>query len=341
MKHRKEIITTAGTLACAIGIGFFMQNGQAPVAASVEHSAVALADANAAVLDLEEIVLTSAELSDSAVTARPEEAVTLATAQEITAPDGGDTSAMAPRTILEQSAGSLKAQDASQTTCEVSAHARPVAAAMVNVALSAPCLPDERVTVQHSGLLFTQITDAVGMFEITVPALSREAVFVVAFTNGEGAVVQTTVEEIDNFDRVALQWKGETGFQLHAREFGADYNSNGHIWSANPRDMTYGVTGKGGYLSVMGDATVPDGLLAEVYTFPPLTAQRYGDVVLTVETEVGTGNCGLEIEAKTLQTGGGNDITTRNLTVSVPACDAVGSFLVLNNLFEDLKVASR
>ena len=31
---------------------------------------------------------------------------------------------------------------------------------------------------------------------------------------------------------------------------------------------------------------------------------------------------------------------TQDLTLAVPGCDAVGSFLVLNNLVTDLKVAS-
>jgi hypothetical protein len=63
-------------------------------------------------------------------------------------------------------------------------------------------------------------------------------------------------------------------------------------------------------------------------------------VFLSVEAEVAKNNCGLEIEAQTLQTKSGNDITSRSLTVSVPDCDAAGNFLVLNNLFENLKVAS-
>jgi hypothetical protein len=162
-----------------------------------------------------------------------------------------------------------------------------------------------------------------------------------AFTNGEGAVAQTVVEELVDFDRVALQWKGSTGFALHALEFGADYGTAGHVWAGASRDMTYAVTGQGGYLSQLGDQAVPDGLLAEVYTFPTGSSMTSGIVDLSVETEVAGNNCGLEIEARSLQTMGGNDIISRDLTLSVPNCDAEGNFLVLNNLLEDLKVASR
>jgi hypothetical protein len=60
---------------------------------------------------------------------------------------------------------------------------------------------------------------------------------------------------------------------------------------------------------------------------------------LSVEAEVSELNCGQEIEAQSLQVGSDGKLKTRNLTLAVPDCDAIGNFLVLNNLLEDLKVA--
>lgn len=340
MKYRKEIATAAGTLACAIGIGFFMQQGASTP--SPEYQGAALTNADAAVLDVEEIILTSAEFADKLVSPQAEEMVTLTAAQEIVAPKAEPIPLVQTAAVAEIPNSDMPAAPEAQMeqTCEITAAARTVAAAMVKLSLSAPCLPQERVTVHHEGMLFNQATDDAGTFEITIPAMAVDATFVIAFTNGEGAVAQTTVEELGEFDRAAVQWKGDAGFQLHAREFGADYGSEGHVWSGAVRDMTYAVTGQGGFISSLGDPDVPDGLLAEVYTFPANAAQNEGDVALSVEVVVGRNNCGLEIEAKTLQTFSGKDITSRNLTLSVPDCDAAGNFLVLNNLFEDLKVAS-
>lgn len=343
MKYRKEALTTAGTLVCAIGIGFFMQQGGSTP--SPEYQSVALTNADASVLDVEEIILTSAELADGLIAPKAEEVETISTSQAIIAPkaDALPVVLAAARADVFQAQGAenRSAPDGQAVTaCEVTAIARPVAAAMVNLILSAPCLPKERATVHHAGLVFSQSTDDAGAFDIIVPAMATDATFVVAFTSGEGAVVQTTVDELGDFDRVALQWKGDTGFELHARESGADYGSEGHVWSGAMRDMTYAVTGQGGYLSRLGDPDVPDGSLADVYTFPVEIVQKGGDVLLSVEAEVGSNNCGLEIEAQTLQAFSGKDITSRNLTLSVPGCDAAGNFLVLNNLFEDLKVAS-
>lgn len=344
MRNRKALITTAGTLASAVGIGFFMQaSGSVPPA---DYNGATLANAEASVLDVEEIILTSADIVDEAMTPKAEETATLAVVQDTVTPyvPSAPSAPVAKPVSFEED--TLTAPPAAEfeavpePACEITANARTVAAAMVNLTVSASCLPNERVTVHHSGMLFTQITDASGAFDITIPALAEEAVFVVAFTDGEGAVAQTTVEELADFDRVALQWRGDAGFELHAREFGADYESDGHVWSGATRDMTYAVTGQGGFISRLGASDVPDGLLAEVYTFPAKATQNGGDVALSVEAEVGRNNCGSEIEAQTLQTFSGKDITSRDLTLSVPDCDAAGNFLVLNNLFEDLRVAT-
>ena len=50
-------------------------------------------------------------------------------------------------------------------------------------------------------------------------------------------------------------------------------------------------------------------------------------------------NCGQEIEAQSIELLGDATLRTRDLSVAVPDCDAVGSFLVLNNLLQDMKVA--
>jgi hypothetical protein len=79
--------------------------------------------------------------------------------------------------------------------------------------------------------------------------------------------------------------------------------------------------------------------MAEVYTFPTAMGAQTGTIDLSVEAEVTVMNCGLEIEAQSLELQGGS-VKTQDLTLAVPECDAKGSFLVLNNLVQDLTVAS-
>ncbi len=334
MAYIKEIITAVGALGCALGIGFIMQNSETAAerygAASdpVQHEHdVQSSDAETSFLDVRNIELTSAAfdlepaLSDIALP-KTDRDVILAVASEIQPPELG------------------QAPQLNTLGCEVVAKARPMAAAMVNLTLDAPCLPNERLTVHHNGMIFTQTTSSAGSLDINVPALSDTAVFVVAFGNGEGAVAQAIVEDLADFNRVVLQWKGDAGFQIHALEFGANYDSIGHIWSGKPRDIASAITGEGGFISMNGDLSAQAPLVAEVYTFPADSVARDGGVALSVEAEINQSNCGQEIEARSLELVANKGIRTRDLTLSVPDCDAVGSFMVLNNLLTDLKVAS-
>ena len=50
-------------------------------------------------------------------------------------------------------------------------------------------------------------------------------------------------------------------------------------------------------------------------------------------------NCGLRIEAQTLEVSRAGKMKVQDLSLPIPGCDAVGDFLVLQNLIQDLKVA--
>lgn len=336
MGRTTQILTVAGTLGCAAAIGFAMQNtdrakrlyGEAsagtltvPEVSAERIEASRKLMKSDALLKVEGITLTSGELD---------------LALNMPETDADIITAAAPEPMPEPSVPlATPLQD-----CQITADARPTAAAMVHLTMAAPCFANERVTVHHNGMIFTEVTDADGELDLSVPALVREAVFVIAFSNAEGAVAQTIVEDLEDFDRIVLQWKGSTGFQIHAREFGADYGDAGHIWRDTPGTIPAAITGQSGFTMRYGNAETPDALMAEIYTFPKVANAQFGLVELTVETEVADLNCGNEIEAQAIQIEAGAAMETRNLTLSVPECDAKGSFLVLNNLFQDLKVAA-
>ncbi|KIN65693.1 Translocase [Sulfitobacter noctilucae] len=332
MVRTKEILTGVGALACAAGIGFFMQSsdtaqeryGETSAQINAAEGSILTASSTTdSLLDVQEITLTSAEFDTGIALPDPvDEVVTVA----------------APSSVLPEP---VSPEATVAPACEVSASARPIAGAMVDLTLNASCLPNERVTVHHNGMIFTETTSDAGALEIKVPALSIDAVYILAFSNGEGAVAQTTVEELADYDRAVLQWKGNTGFQIHAREFGANYGSKGHIWSDAPGSIADAVSGASGVLTLHGDTSAPEPLLAEVYSFPKAYNDRAGNIALSVEAAVTQANCGLEIEAQSLEIGSKGQIKTQNLTLSVPECEAEGDFLVLNNLLQDLKVAGK
>ena len=328
MSVQRKITTVGGTIACALGIGYFMQQGDARSypAPAEKVDPVQKVDlepvepATEVALDLEQITLTSAQPTEQPLPA------VLQTASIL--PIGLSGASDEPTLPV--------------VGCDIAIDANAGPLASVKLSVSAPCSRNERLTVHHNGMMFTETTDDTGKLGVTIPALAKHAVFIVEFSNGEGAVAVADVPQLDEFDRIALQWAGSGGFQVHAREFGAAYGEKGHVWSGSAHlegaetDLT-----TGGYVVHLGDATTLAPKLAEVYTFPSRRARQSGSVVLSVETEVTQANCGRDISAQTLELRGEDSLHTRDLVLAMPDCSQVGGFLVLNNLVADLMIASK
>ncbi|MGY3438577.1 MULTISPECIES: translocase [unclassified Marinovum] len=224
--------------------------------------------------------------------------------------------------------------------CDITLTADPAPAAMVDLIVDASCLPSEQLTLHHNGMMFHAMTDDRGRANLRVPALAKKSVFIASFESGEGAVAQIDVPMIDFYDRVVVQWRGDSGLGLHALEFDAAYFGAGHIHNGAPGDVGTAASGTSGFLTHLGEGTGPQVLNAEIYSFPTRTAQNAGRIGLSVEAEVTADNCGTEIEAQTLQLKPGTPLRTQDVTLYMPDCEASGDFLVLNNLLEDLKVAA-
>ncbi len=225
--------------------------------------------------------------------------------------------------------------------CDVSLTAEPLPAALVALQLTAPCLTGERVVVHHGDLKFADTIGPDGSLRVDVPALTESATFVVVLTNGDGAMAKADVPSLQFYDRVAIQWQGETGLGLHAREYGADYDTEGHVWREAKRDVTAIVEGNKGFLLRLGNEALPEPLLAEVYTFPTGSAKVSGQVALSIEAEISDANCGQQISANSIEVRKGAPAETHSLSVEMPECEAQGELLVLKNLLQDLKIAGK
>lgn len=318
------------TLAVALAAAQFMQGqtGETSAGKSVAPSSVAKAPLGKAEtlgrVAVSDVTLTSALPSAPGVAQLP-----VAPLPAVATGPAPESQTTLPTLPTEETAPAL--------SCDHALSATPIEAAMVRLSLSAPCLANERFTLHHNGLMVTGITDDKGQNEMIVPALSSEPVFIVAFMNSEGAVANAKVPAFADYDRVVVQWKGESGLQLHAREAGADYDSEGHVWAGAPREMD---RTDGGFLVRLGDTSAADPLMADIYSYP--TAKVAGaQVDLSVEAQVTQGNCMKDVEAQTLEFSVDGDMRSQDLILSIPDCDAAGDFLVLKNLLNDLKVAAR
>ena len=329
MSRKKNLKTAATTFSVALGIGFVMQYGDA-VASKLQPNAQ---DTAVVAMTPEMVIPTQITAASSIavpeiLTPTPDEGVIELAALDATLSDVEVPEIEAP-TVM------------SEPDCQVDLSADTLPLAMVALSLTAPCSPNAAVTIHHQGLMFSLLTDEAGVLDVVVPAMAQDAFFISSFADGEGAVASTQVPDLASVDRAALQWQGLSAVQLHAREFGADYGSEGHVWKAAARELDFMNTEEAGFLVSLGDNRVDNPLQVEIYTFPSGMDQRDGSVALTVEAEVTAENCGRDISAQSVQINPGFDPTAIDLTMTMPDCDAIGEFLVLKNMFKDLTLAAK
>ncbi|AUQ64294.1 hypothetical protein [Phaeobacter inhibens] len=306
MISKRTALMSAATLCSALAIGLVMQHTAGSPQTSVAAPVAELA-----------VVAETAPPDLSADVPLQIDAISLTAST----PEAGEGDA---QQVLRQNP---------ETSCEMTAEAVPSPMAEVRLTVLSLCRPGERLTIHHNGMMFSSRLDATGALTVQIPALSSSAVFIVEPKSGRGAVATTSVRDLDLVSRVVLQWAGNSGFELHAREFGAGYGSAGHVWRG--ADLT---AGRGSVVQ-LGDATQLAPRLAEVYSVPRLGGAQSGAIDLTVEAEVTAINCGRDVSAQTLELRDGR-LRTRDLTLAMPDCAATGDFLVLNNLLETLKIAA-
>lgn len=352
MADVKRIAMAGGTLACIGAIGFFMQSGanvppgKKPVSAAGMTNAAADVNNVPSPPEISEISLTSGDAELPKAPVVPEETVQvvaqvdepIVTPEQVEKPV--EVSLLDTTPIIPEAEPAAREEPKIVESCDITMSGTEIAGALVKLDLRAPCLPNERVTVHHNGMMFTESTDAVGTLNIAVPALAENAVFIASFPNSEGAVANVKVTSLDLYDRAVLQSEIVNSISLHALEYGAGYNDQGHIWANATGELADAAIGKGGFMLMLGNPAISDATMAQVYTFPTGLAELPGDISLSAEIEVTSMNCGLDVEAQSLQVSAGGQPKVQTLDLTMPDCDAVGDFLVLKNLVNDLKVAA-
>lgn len=350
MSKIKKYATAVTTFSVALGIGFVMQYGDA-VAARLGADQPVSGPETQPTPEVTAIVPVSASvampttlnLPTAGVRPQIQKANVTAIPSEMDAP----SFTPAPHDTTPVAATDVIVADVVDDTvaligdCAISMTALPIDLAMVSLTLNSPCRVDMPVAIHHQGMMFSAVTDADGQLTVAVPALQEDAFFIAAFDDGQGAVAITDVPDLSMYDRAVLQWQGVEDVQLHALEFGAGYGDAGHVWADATADQTLAVDGNGGFLTRLGNENAILPLMAEVYTFPTGMTSRDGNIVLNVEAEVTARNCGREVSAQSLQLGPLSELTSIDLSLMMPDCAAVGEFLVLNNMFEDLTLAAR
>jgi len=342
MSRAKEVGTAVGTLVCALCIGFAMQSTDTasqrygisaqknllkPTEGPINEEMGSLYED---LMDVHDITLTSALPASTQPVAVTAGVVSM-----------NPVSTVAKTLSVAATGLDLEEVIAKSAECKIRAEALPREAAFVQLDLHANCRPNEQVTVHHNGMLFTGDTGSDGSMSVTVPALSKTALFIFAFQDGKGTLATTMVDDIEDYKRVVLQWRGSAGFELHAREFDVENGENGHVWHGANASVSGTANGEGGVLTSLGHRSAKAPHLAQVYSVPTRFSDSLGQIDLSVEAVINQDNCGSSVEAQTLEWDGVSELRTQNLTLEIPTCDSIGEYLVLNNVFEDLKVATK
>ncbi len=361
--NRQRIIMIGATLGTVAVTAFLMQSGRS--APRPEASAAAMAAASAAPLPapvpvkakpapvLNEVVIVAAV---TAPIVEEEPAPVVIVGNDLPRPPSDMLTPVLPSTSIdlhdrvavtsEPSADPIVEEPRANQfglTCGPilsAAGADAAGNAMVHLTLTAPCHGDEQVTVRNGDLAFSARLDPLGTLTAEVPALSRQARFTVTFADETETTTQADLPGAGQIERVALVHRGETGLQIHALEFGADYGDRGHVWAEASRDADEAALMGGGFLTVLGDPTLDQPYMAQVYSYPSGTRDIGGVIRLSVEAEVTAFNCDTEVQGRVIEPGPSGEADTVEMTVAIPDCSAIGEYLVLKNLLRDLRIAS-
>jgi hypothetical protein len=334
MQLKRRVIMVGATFFLAAATGHLMQNGTSLIGGVQPAPKPAATKMTAAkVADIEPTSIT-------VLAGMTDDAPAMASTMPLTVQKTETTPTLAsvsptPEPTLKPEAAPKMAQD-----CAAHLTLTSEPAAMVGLTLAAPCHGNARLVVRHSGLAVTGVTNDAGEYSAVLPALMETASYSVMLPDNSTAVAEISVPSLRGYDRFAVQWQGNDQFQLHAFEFGADYGDAGHVSAATPRSPSFALQGAGGFLSAVGDASVPLPMMAEVYTFPTNRITQPGVVRLTIEAEVNAATCGREMLGETLQARATLPVEAVDLSLAMPGCEAMGDYVVLKSLLPDVKLAA-
>lgn len=229
------------------------------------------------------------------------------------------------------------AVDGDAAGCVPKLFATKAPAAMITLALRAPCHPDRLVDIAQGPITASSVTDANGRMTLKLPALTEDVDIKVAF---DDVVLNMALNVPDaaNFQHVSLMWTGPQVLQLNAFEFGAARNDIGHVWSGAPKSPTRASRGSGGFMTRL---VTKDGPSAEIYSLPAGQSPLRGVVRLVVEAQVTAQSCGRVIKATALQPTAFRRLSETDVEVALPDCDRQGDVVLLQNLLRDVKLAAR
>ena len=317
----KRLVTIGATFASALSIGFVMQYADADAARYAEGP-----------LKLPPVV--KAQGVDASPLARATVFVPKIEAPDVQQEDGNEILRLEPGTVkltaLVSEAAQLdtppsinlsglgEAPEIAQ--CPVNVIAVPEVDATVRLIVQSICRPSASFDVHHNGVVFSERTDDMGRAVLKMPALAVDASVFVSFTDGGNAAATTSVPDAANYKRVVLQWEDlPAEIARIARDEGETV----------------------GHLDRLGAHTGEAPSFAEIYSFPASLDLAEGLQDLSVRLDVTPDNCARNLIAQSFHVYPGADLRMKDIRITLPDCEQVGTFLELKKVMGAQTLAAR
>jgi hypothetical protein len=266
--------------------------------------------------------------------------VRLPSPQPMPAPSAPPSPPLAAAPIPVAPEGLEPAQSPLGLPCGLSVVASALPGGLAAVDIMDPCQPDARIDVRHAGLTVADRTDALGLLSLDLPAFESPARITVTAANGQAVHAEVEIADLDAYTRFAIAWEHDRGLALHAMAPEASFGGDGHIWSEAPGALPDLLAGRGGFLIALGDASLSDPRLAQVLTYPRALFDTASRPRISVDAPITAATCGQRIVAQGMETRVGAPPVTTPVTLTLPGCEAAGGYILLQNLFQGLRLAT-
>lgn len=187
--------------------------------------------------------------------------------------------------------------------------------AMLDMRISAPCAPGQIVRVSYVGIGFDVTLSMTGEAETRIPAWAYQGEIDSVFEDGIALKSPVLVPSLSAFARVAVGW---------------DHAGDAYIADKAPRHLPVNVI-------TLGDGS---GRVAQVVSHHIDPDAKPGVIRLSMIAPVTQENCDQPRMGHVMSHMPGQPSHRYDLTLAAAGCERVGTNLELNNILQDLKLAS-
>jgi hypothetical protein len=192
-------------------------------------------------------------------------------------------------TLIALSPSTLRIDGAGCGAPEVTAE--PMDGGMMRVRVAAGCRPNEAVQISYGGAEMIRRLDAWGALDFPLDCFVGASSSVeLRFADGSRKTLPVTAHGLDKVSKVAAIWRSPVNLDLHVFEYGAAFESPGHVWAKAPGSAAAALMmseaerrGRGFLSAADGDQTLGDKV--EVYTFFHNDQQASGSIALALDYE--------------------------------------------------------